>query len=127
MLDLTGATKAATFTDPGFTRALSGTVETFTATINWGDGTPVEAGTVSVTQGSPGVLTAGSVAGSHTYADNGTYTVTVSISDDDSGSGSATFTVTVNNVAPSVSAAANQTANEGSLLDLTGATKAATF
>ena len=41
--------------------------------------------------GSAGVHTAGSFDGSHTYADNGVYTVTVTISDDDGGSTSATF------------------------------------
>ena len=42
-----------------------------------------------------GVLTAGSFDGSHTYADNGVYTVTVTLSDDDGGATSATFKVTV--------------------------------
>ena len=52
----------------------------FTFTINWGDGTPVDGGTATIdVAGSPGVPTAGSFDGSHTYADNGVYTVTVTV------------------------------------------------
>jgi IgGFc binding protein/Putative Ig domain/PKD domain len=81
----------ATFTDPGFTNAAAGTQETFTATIAWGDGSPDSAGTVTVTQGSPGVLTQGSVAGRHTYAAAGDYTVRVTLTDDDGGAGQVTL------------------------------------
>ena len=66
----------ATFTDAG-----SG--DTHTATIDWGDET-VEAGVVD--------QVAGTVSGSHTYADDGTYTVTVTVTDDDGGSGSDSLT-----------------------------------
>src|SRR4029079_15217880 len=41
------------------------------------------------------------------------YTVTVKVTDKDGGVGTATFKVTVSNVAPTVTAPANQTANEG--------------
>lgn len=81
------------FTDPGFT---SGTThETFTATINWGDGTATSAGTVSVAPGSGGVLTLGSVTGTHTFASAGVFTGRVEVIDDDGGSGSAQFVVQV--------------------------------
>src|SRR5207237_5911362 len=52
---------------------------------------------------------------SHTYANNGAtpYTVTVKVTDKDGGSGTATFKVTVANVPPSVTAAADQSASEG--------------
>ena len=54
------------------------------------------------------MLTEGSFDGSHTYADNGIYTVTVTISDDDGGSVSDTFTVVVNNVTPTLTVAPDQ-------------------
>src|SRR5262249_46091406 len=49
--------QVASFTEPGFTSSSAGTQETFMATIDWGDGMGTSAGTLSVTQGSPGVLT----------------------------------------------------------------------
>jgi PKD repeat protein len=91
------------FTDPGFDFPELGTFETFTYTINWGDGTAADTGTATRDAlGSPGVLTAGSFDGSHIYADNGTYLVTVTVTDDDGGSDTRQFQVTVNNVAPTV-------------------------
>ena len=96
----------ATFTDPG-------SADTHTATINWGDGT-VEAGTVN--------QAANSVSGSHSYADNGLYTVTVTVTDDDGDSDSDSFTVTVSNVAPTVNAGSNQNAVEGDAVSLPPAT-----
>ena len=45
--------------------------------------------------GSPGVLTLGSVWGSHLYSARGTYTATVTVSDGHGGIGRGTFTVTV--------------------------------
>ena len=62
--------------------------ETHTATIAWGDGT-VEEGIVNESQGS------GTVSGTHTYADNGIFTVTLSVVDETGGIGSDTFTVIV--------------------------------
>jgi N-acetylneuraminic acid mutarotase len=47
----------------------------FTATINWGDGSPATTGAVA---GSNGSYT---VSGSHPYAEQGTYSATVSVSD----------------------------------------------
>jgi PKD repeat protein len=61
------------FTDPGFTFPSAGTQETFTANVNWGDGTATEAASVSVVQGNAGKLTTGSVSASHTFATAGTY------------------------------------------------------
>ncbi len=96
----------ATFTDPGGD-------DTHTATIDWGDGT-VEAGTVN--------QAANTVSGSHTYQDNGLFTVTVTVTDDDSGSNSDTFTVNVSNVDPSVNAGGDQTVNQGETVFLDPAT-----
>jgi PKD repeat protein len=109
-----------TFTDPGFNNPANpngASVESFTYTINWGDGTSLETGTVpNVTNGGVGVPTAGFLNGSHTYADDGVYTVTVTIADDNAGVTAKSFTVTVNNVAPTVAVAGNKTVTEGGSL-----------
>jgi hypothetical protein len=60
----------ATFTDPGGPEALSN----YSASINWGDSTPATAGTITL---SGGTFT---VSGSHTYGEEGSYTVTTTIS-----------------------------------------------
>jgi hypothetical protein len=68
----TGTIPVATFTDtnPGAPLA------DFSASINWGDGSPIGAG--AVTGPVAGVF---AVAGSHTYATHGSFPVTVSIAD----------------------------------------------
>jgi PKD repeat protein len=66
-----------------------GTQDTHTATWDWGDSSPVEAGTV--TQGSG----TGTVTGSHTYTDYGVYTVTLTVTDDDTGQDPETLRVVV--------------------------------
>ncbi|MFB6722400.1 S8 family serine peptidase [Kribbella sp. NPDC056345] len=90
----------ATYSDPG-------TLDTHTAQIEWGDGT---------TTGVPATL--GQVGGSHTYADNGNYTVKVTVTDDDGGTSSASFPVVVSNVAPvvTIDPAQVKTITEGSTL-----------
>jgi hypothetical protein len=62
----------ATFTDPD----PAGRASQYRADIDWGDGTPATGGTVS--KNSDGVFT---VAGDHTYAEEGNYTATVTIVD----------------------------------------------
>lgn len=76
----------ATFVDPG-------TLDTHSATINWGDGSPVQL--VSVAALAVGV--------NHGYGDNGAYAVTVTVTDDDGGSGADVVAVNVANLNPSVS------------------------
>jgi hypothetical protein len=67
---LPGTTIVARFTDPNTSDAAS----SFTASINWGDGTTTS-GTVA---GSNGFFT---VAGGHTYADEGSFPLGVTITD----------------------------------------------
>lgn len=86
LLDLTGGRLGA-FIDLG-------TRDTHTATVDWGDGSPVEAVVVNQGNGS------GTLDGSHVYADNGEYTVTVTLRDDDLGETFKRFRVRVNNVDP---------------------------
>ncbi|MGY3439856.1 MULTISPECIES: PKD domain-containing protein [unclassified Marinovum] len=92
-------TLAATFTDPG-------TLDTHVVSVDWGDGSAAGSG----------------LTGSHTYLDDGVYTVTVTVTDDDGGIGDDTLTVTVNNVAPTVVAGADQVIDENDMITL-----AATF
>src|SRR5262249_10364528 len=68
----------------------------FTATINWGDGSVTNAGTVT---GSAGNFT---VSGTHTYTIAATDTVTVTLTDDSPGTATATAksTANVTNPAP---------------------------
>jgi len=60
----------------------------FTATIDWGDGSPTTAGTIGSSSGAFVVI------GQHTYADEGSFTVTVTIADVAPGTGTATATDT---------------------------------
>src|SRR5207247_7911524 len=72
------------FTDPGADNP-------WTVDVNWGDGH-----SDSFTMSAPGTIP----AHSHTYDDNGSYTVTVKVTDKDAGSDSKTFKVDVANVPP---------------------------
>ena len=61
-----------------------GTLDTHTATIDWGDG-KVTSGSVSESPFTPGSTAGanGTVAGTHTYKKAGVYTVKVTVTDDD--------------------------------------------
>ena len=73
----------ATITDPD----PNATANEYTAFIDWGDSTPATSGTVTGSMGGPFT-----VIGSHTYAEEGTYTVTVAITDVDTSSNGAIAT-----------------------------------
>ncbi len=86
----------ATFNDKG-------TLDTHTATVNWGDGTTTEAGVVTESPFGPPGSTAGAngtVAKTHVYADNGAYTVTACVTDDEGAEKCDTLKLTVTNVDP---------------------------
>jgi hypothetical protein len=99
------ATVSGTISDPG-------TLDSFTVTIDWGEGSPVNydyiAGSTSYSE-------------SHKYLDDNptatsgdTYNIEISVTDDDGGVGNASTTVTVNNVDPIVSMSiTNNAINEG--------------
>jgi hypothetical protein len=74
----------ATFTDAAPEAAAS-----YSALIDWGDGSPASAGTVMV---SGGTLT---VCGSHTYATPGRFTITTAVTDDGGSTASVTASATV--------------------------------
>lgn len=78
--------QSGSFTDPG-------TTETFTATVNYGDGSGIQPLTLNPN---------GTYNLNHTYASTGLYTVTVSVADDDTGVGTDTVRVFVG-TPPSVS------------------------
>ncbi len=74
-----------------FTEASTESKDTFTVTINWGDGSS----STGVVDGSNGSFTVGTDATGHRYAAEGQYTVSVAISDDDGLRKTASGTLTV--------------------------------
>ncbi|HYI15235.1 MAG TPA: PKD domain-containing protein, partial [Thermomicrobiales bacterium] len=104
-----------------------GTLDSHTATIDWGDGT-IEPATIGHEAGLTGPIAHhagehssdafGNVSGTHAYSTAGDYTVTITVTDDDGDSGTATFTlsVTTANGVPVLSAIGEQTLDEGATL-----------
>ncbi|MEO8510169.1 MAG: tandem-95 repeat protein [Chloroflexota bacterium] len=90
---------SGSFTDSG--------ADSWSATVNYGDGSGVAAL----------ALSGKTFSLSHTYADNGSYTVTVSVNDDDT-SGSDTLLVSVANAAPTATFNASTPVTEGSPISL---------
>src|SRR5207247_2527904 len=109
----TGTVTVATFSDanPG------DQTSDFTVTIHWGDSSS-SPGTVSFAGG------VYSVTGSHTYADEGSFTVTVDIADIGGASTSASLSATVADAALTATAGADISATEGAS---TGTVTVATF
>jgi PKD repeat protein len=106
------ANLAVAFTDPG-------TLDTFTAVVDWGDGSTPE--TINLSAGTT------SFNATHAYPDDdptGTasdnYTIAVTLTDDDTGADSDSTTLTVNNVAPTLSGfTAPSSINEGDVVTVT--------
>src|SRR5439155_1010972 len=86
---------------------------------DWGDGSPVDTGVVTESGGS------GTVKGSHTYAEEGPYTITVTVTDNSgaaNATGSDTDTATVADAALTGSDTASLSGTEGASASLVGAT-----
>jgi hypothetical protein len=105
------ATVSGTFSDPG-------TMDTFTVTIDWGEGSPQD---YSYPAGSTSFIE------THQYLDDNptatasdVYSVSVTVTDDDTGSDSDSTSVTVNNVAPTIDSATGDTINEGGIATVSG-------
>ena len=82
---------SAQFSDPGFN-------DTYTGSIDWGFGATEAVTPVITVSGPP--ADQGTISGSHTYGDDGLFTVTGRVVDDDLGSDQASANVTVRNVPP---------------------------
>lgn len=92
----------------------AGTLDTHSATIDWGDAS-TSAAAISESGGT------GTADGTHAYAASGSYPITVTIDDDDGGSVTIVVTtgVTVND-APVVAAGGPYAVDEGSVVALSG-------
>lgn len=100
-----------------FTHTNSGTPRQYNYSINWGDGHSATGQVTNITN-SQGVAE-GSFGGSHTYADNGTYTVTVRVEvDGTSAFDQGTLSVVVKNISPNLSGVKTYTVTVGELLTL---------
>jgi hypothetical protein len=111
----------ATFVDPGFSNpnVSPATQESFTYTINWGDGSPLVTGTPTIdVPGGPGIPTQGSLDGAHTYLVTGTFTVTVTVRDDEAGSHAGTFQVQVGGVPPALGVPTDKSTTEAATLSI---------
>ena len=85
--------------------------DSWTATVNYGDGTP----TAALVSAPDMTFTL-----DHVYLDNGTFTVTVAITDSKQAVGTGSFTLTVNNVAPVLNLGGNASIAVAAMLSRSG-------
>jgi PKD repeat protein len=110
--DTSGAEGSTVSVAAAFTDADMG--DTHTATVDWGDGTGAESGSVTEVDGS------GTVAGSHAYADDAIYTVTVTVDDGRGGVTGDSYEITVTNVAPTAVPGGPYASVEGTSVSFSG-------
>ncbi|TWT77630.1 PKD domain protein [Posidoniimonas polymericola] len=105
-------------TIPGIVFEDAGTLDTHTATVNWGDGHPDE--DLLVLQNIGSEVRTSVLVGDHTFADNGEYTVRITVTDDDGGQAVESFLVTVLNVDPELTGLYPFEVDEGAEVTLAG-------
>lgn len=98
----------AEFRDPGW-------LDTHQARFDWGDGT-IES--VPITEENDPPDASGFFTGSHTYGDDGNFTVKVEVEDDDGGSNYASTIVHVENLPPQLALSGSTVIEEGSSVQL---------
>jgi PKD repeat protein len=102
--------------------ALEGTPTQFLGTVFDPDGRPqfIPSGSTIEWDFGDGFNSSGTLTPTHTYNDNGTYTVTLTVTDAQGGIGSDTLILAVENVAPIVNAGPNQSVPENTNVSFNG-------
>ncbi len=109
----------AQISDPAF--AFGSRSETFTAVIDWGDGSPVTViDDINETLAGPTGPTLATLVASHVFASEGVYTVTIVVTDDEGGSTTGTLKAFVSNTAPVLSPIDPVSAIEGQSVSVSG-------
>jgi hypothetical protein len=89
----------------------------YTAAINWGDGSAVTAGTIAAVPGVPGEFT---ISGSHTYTANGPFAIAVTVTDNGglfpASTDSVPYQIQLNAVAPVTGAGSSVTITSGRIV-----------
>ncbi|QDV67282.1 hypothetical protein Poly24_09750 [Rosistilla carotiformis] len=89
-------TNIGQISDPGFRNTANDSDETFTYSIDWGDGSTLDLGDATIDQvGNASRATLASFNANHIYTSVGTKTVRITVTDDDGGSAVQTFQIAV--------------------------------